>query len=339
MFSNVGYDFLFPKLHAIWAESLHDSGLSALVQHGGEQALNRRLQSLKIDPVQRSEVQRSLTVRFLENLKDISELLDEKTGLYYQSFVLRYYLENVKVLLHHHFFPETRSEIDYLLIHSDSLPKINLDAALNARNINQLVRSFPKTVFSDQLLKIIVELEDTENLFLAESRIEKLFFNEQRERAAELPRKIRTDSLQLVTEVIDFINLITVMRNAEIYRLDSATVGELLISGGKDLPVKKLEELSQLEQREKIAESLPGPMRRRLAEHFDKPLSYIETVLWRMIYKEAYKAFRDFDNPTRSVGVFPFLKYFELLNTGRLYEGFHFDVPSTELQLMMIGVS
>jgi hypothetical protein len=62
-----------------------------------------------------------------------------------------------------------------------------------------------------------------------------------------------------------------------------------------------------------------------------------ENALWNMHCRRARRCFADFDQPCRSIIAFPFLKRYEMLNIGRVFEGLHFGLEVSLIQGMMIG--
>ena len=54
--------------------------------------------------------------------------------------------------------------------------------------------------------------------------------------------------------------------------------------------------------------------------------------------KGAVEAFTNYNRPAGSVAVFPLIKYVEILNIGRVFEGLHFGLAPEAIQSMMIGL-
>ena len=61
-----------------------------------------------------------------------------------------------------------------------------------------------------------------------------------------------------------------------------------------------------------------------------------ENTLWKLLYKQTKKYFSDYDHMELSIVAFPFLRHFETLNIGRIYEGIRFGMRPQDVQEMLI---
>ena len=65
-FADLGHDFLFAKLHGMWAKSISGDRLMRLIEGGRRDALGRFLAELGIDINNRAEVQKRLTQHLID---------------------------------------------------------------------------------------------------------------------------------------------------------------------------------------------------------------------------------------------------------------------------------
>lgn len=336
--AGLSYDFIFPKLHGMWSRAVVGDTLHHLVQAARPDALERALAGLGVDVKNRSEFQKRLTEMHIDELARVARLLDRKTADFYDALIDRYYFENLKTILHYHHFPSQDVSIEYLLIQSDFFPALDLEQVTSARNVNQLVRALPDHPVMEHMLPLLVELDDTKDLFVAESRLDRYCYGYMCAAARRLPRATRELGRGFVAMETDIENLIMALRNAAVYQLDSEILKELWIEGGERIPSEALQALADSADEGIDPSVLPKPYVRIVEQVTDQELYVVENDLWNLLYASAYEVFSDFDRPSGAVVAFPYLKRFELLNIGRVYEGIHFGLAPDAMQSMMIGV-
>lgn len=335
--TGLSYDFIFPKLHGMWSRSVVGDTLQHLIQSGRAETLERALAGLDIDTSNRAEFQRRLTEAHIGELAHIARLVDERTAAFYDAFLDRYFFENLKTILHYHHFPDQEVAIDLLLIQSDSLPPIDIDRVTAAKNVNQLYNALPEHEVKGKLLRLLVELDDTKDLFLAESRLDRFYYEEFGAATRGLPQATRGRGKAFVGTEVDIENLIVAFRNAAVYRLGSEALKDLWIAGGDVLETATLQALAESADRDKGLALLPRTYARIVARVADQQLYVVENELWSYLHRIAYEAFSDFNRPHGAVVAFPYLKRFELLNIGRVFEGIHFGLAPDTMRRMMIG--
>jgi len=337
--SALGTDFLFAKLHGMWAKALAGDGLRRLAETGKIEALARALAPLGVDVGRRAEVQRSLTQYLIGELASVMRLTDAHTATFYERFIERYFFENLKTILHYHHFPDQEVGIESLLIDSPHLPQVDADALLAARNVNQFYRHFPEHAVKRELLPILVELADTRDLFVAECQLDQLYYDTFLRAAQRLTPSTRGFGIELLRTEIDLNNLIVAMRNAHIYEMPTETVVGLFIPGGLLLHAGMLERFAAAPDVEAALAVLPPVYARILAPLTGAELYLSENALVSSLYRKAQMMFRDYNKPAASVLAFPFLMRFEVLNAGRVFEGLRFGLATDEILSMMIGGS
>ncbi len=337
-FSDLSTDFLFPKLHGMWAHALAGERLLQLVRAGQREALARALAPWEIDLTQRAEVQKRLTQHLIDVLARVIRITDRRTSAFYAAFIDRYFFENLRTILHYHYFPERDVRIEFLLIDSPHLPQLDVDALLEARSVHRFFRALPPHETRDALLPILTELDDSQDLFVAEGRLDRLFYKSLTAHAAALPRASRATGQELVGMEIDIHNLVMILRNASLYRLPQESLMELVIPDGALLDDEALRALTATQQQRLQTGRLPPTYRKALAPLVERELYESENALANVLYAAARRAFSDFNAPGRAAPAFPYLKRYEALNVGRVFEGQHFALDPGEITSMLIGV-
>ncbi|MBN2449985.1 MAG: V-type ATPase subunit [Lentisphaeria bacterium] len=336
---NLGADFLFPKLHGMWSRALCGESLRRLVAAGSPEALGRALAAYGLDTSARADFQKRLHAHGIAELAAVQRLADPRSARFYGAFIERHFFENLKTILHHFVLPDGEVDIRFLLIESPELPPLDADRIEAARHINQLFRLLPPHPIREQLLPLLVELDETRDLLRAECRLDRLFYDRLAAAARGLPLPMRKAGCGLVRTEIDHVNLVMVLRNVSLYRLPEENLAELFIPGGLALPGPLLEGLAGARSRREVVAALPRALQALLGPLVEAPLYASENVLWDDLYRRALALFKDFEHPALSTVAFPFLKRSEVLNIGRVFEGFHFGLPAADILEMMIGAT
>ena len=337
-FSDLSHDFIFAKLHGVWAKAVAGSRLAALVDAQGESALARILADLGIDSADRASVQKALTGNLINVLAAIRRLLDRASGEFYGRLIDRFYIENLKTILHYRYFPEREVDLDFLLISSAHLPSLDVEALVKAPSVHRFYERLPQHDMRADLLPILVELDDTRDVFVAEGRIDRLHYARLLDHAGRLPVRVRRPANELLQMEIDISNLVMLLRSVSLYRLTVDVLADLLIPGGLHLPPKALKRLAETGERDEIVAALPAPYASLLKPLGSEELYVLENTLWNALFDRAHAMFRDYSRPAASVAAFPVLKTFETLNIGRVFEGFRFGLGTSAIRGMLIGV-
>ena len=331
---HVSYDFVFSKLHAQWSQAVAGERLEALLPGGDPQGLARFLESRGAGDGVKPEVQRNLTTEMVAALGRIMGLLEPAGAAFYRAFISRCYYDNLKAILHYRRQPDPEVSLAFLVIASPHLPHLQVEALVEAKTVNQFFRALPVTPSRLEILPTLVELEESGDVFLADTRLDHLFYRDLLAHAAALPA-----ATELVRREVDLFNVVMLLRNAEIYHLPEARIRELLVDGGLLLSAPWLGRLAALSDPGRITGALPAVYAGVLQPILSLALYRRENVLWEILYRNARQAFRDFTQPVATVAAFPFLKRTELQNLCRLYEGFRVGLEPAEIRAMMIGLA
>ena len=337
-YSDLSHDFIFAKLHGVWAKAVAGARLAALVDAQGESALGRILADMGIDSADRATVQKALTGNLINVLASVRRLLDSASGEFYGRLIDRFHVENLKTILHYRYFPEREVDLDFLLIGSEHLPPLNAEALVGAPSVHRFYEALPPHHMRADLLPILVELDDTHDIFVAEGRIDKLYYAELLSHAARLPMRVRSHASELLQMEIDISNLVILLRSVSLYRLTAEVLADLLIPGGLHLPLQAAGRLAEGKTREDIVAGLPAPYAALLEPLGLEELYTLENTLWNALFDRAYAMFKDYDRPAASVAAFPVLKRFEALNIDRAFEGFRFGLGTGVIRGMLIGI-
>ncbi|MFO7821502.1 MAG: V-type ATPase subunit [Lentisphaeria bacterium] len=335
--AGLSYDFVFPKLHGIWAESFSVERISHIAAGQDLNVLSRALTSLGIDIDDRREVQKALFSKLIEQLHQIQHLLDDPLADFYRGQIERFFFENLKTILHYRYHQGDDSTLNRVLITGDALPPLPLQQMLEARTIHQFYQLLPKHVAKEQILPVLVELDDTKDMLVAEGKLDRIFYESLAKTAGDLPRLVRGSAQELVSMEVDVLNIITCLRNIAVYKIPPAKLRPMLLDEGGTLDPPALTRLAAASDEEEVISKIPSFYRKALQNRESARLYVQENALWSLIYRRSQRCFRDFNRPALSVTAFPFLKRFEYLNLSRLFEGLYLQLSPKVIRSMIIG--
>ncbi len=90
---NTSDEFIFAKLHGMWANAAKDARLAQLANAGSVDEIIRLLAEYKLDASRRELFHRNLLQREIESLSAISAQLDKRTAEFYRAFIERAYFD------------------------------------------------------------------------------------------------------------------------------------------------------------------------------------------------------------------------------------------------------
>ncbi len=337
---HLSHDFLFSKVHGRWAASFRLEDIERLLRSGDLDGLRRALTDAGVATEQRAGVQRKLTERLIEEVGTVRDLAPPDGTKFFDRFVDKYFFENLKTILHYRYFPQQGKDIRLLLVESSYLPNMDAPLLLEARSVHEFYRHLPPHSLKNELLPLLVELDDTHDLFVTESRLNALYYRWLLESIPQgAGNTFKQTARELATTEIEIDNIVMALRNVAVYHLAPEQIEELAVPGGPELSVQDVRRLCESNDRHGAVEQLPPVYRRRLQPLVNDPVYRSENALWTMLYRKACDAFRDFNHPARSLAAFPYLKRTEALNLGRLFEGLYLQLSPAIIRTMLIGMT
>lgn len=335
-FDNLNADYLFPKLHLIWAQALHGERLAALISGGNREALERLFGSMGIDGSDRREVQRQLASATFRKIQPIAAGLPGGMLEYYRLFLARHFLDNVKTVLRHRQGTEglTATDLQALLLDVPGFPQVEADASgvLRLREGGLLPDAWRR-----EFKEVSETLLSTGDIFAAENRLDQFYWRQVLACLAGMPDELGDAVRGFVGQEADVRNVMMALRNLKLYRLPAETLRRSLLPGGRYLKAEGLDRLAAAISDEDLLARLPEPLARVVREALPRGLPEVENGLWEYLWRQACRMFRDYSQPELTVAVFPFMKWIEMQNLSRVHEGFYIGLPPEELKLLVVG--
>lgn len=334
--ANLSTDFVFAKLHGAWARSVAGAVLERLVGLGSAESVGRFLAPFGID-LRQGSVQRQLLRRHLAELAAARRLLGAPLVGFYTAFMERHFFEDLKTILHARLFPGQDGDVRDLVIAAPELPALDAEALCAARDAKALVARLPAHASRPALTAVLTELEATRDVLTAECRLDQLFFGALARAVEALPAAGQAIGRDLVGGEIDVVNLMMVLRNRQTYRLPPAAMERLFLPGGRHLPVSVCVRLGHCRDAGLAVAMLPRPLRAVVQPLQDAPLALSEGALWNALWRQAHERFANLDQALGTLIAFPYLKRFEVLNLGRVFEAARLGLGAGDIREMMIG--
>ncbi|MDT8391792.1 MAG: V-type ATPase subunit [Lentisphaeria bacterium] len=333
---NLGTDFLFSKLHGRYSTALVGPRITELIRGGSVQALGRALSGLGVSIQSRADVQKNLTLAVIREIGWLAGLVDEKTASYYRRLLDQYFLENLKTLLRFRYQRGAVEDLSFLLVQSDYLPDIPWDRMTQARTLHEFYSLIPDTGYRRDLLPILVEVDATRDIFVADAKIDCLYFDRLAVSADHLPRAERALAHELTGMEVDIRNILTAARNITVYHFSAEALGSLFLAGGRVVTKERAIDLAGLDTEDTFWTRLPKEYAAVVEPWLRGEPYQVENALWSALFRKADKSFKDFSRPALSAVAYPFLKRFEFLNIARLFEGLYLKLEPELIRSMMV---
>ena len=337
--TNASHDFIFAKLHGLWANAIHGDALEKLLKSGTPEALQRNLHDVGLDASRREEFHKNLLMREYNTLKSLSRLLDERTAGYYHALMSKGYFEDLKTILHYRFFPEHNVGIDEMLTGLPCSPVTDSKALMESKSMEEFLSKivYDFGMDEDSLSKIAYALEKGHDIMMAECALDQAHYDHVLGSSKEAPMDIWREASEITTIEIDIENICMLLRNIRTYHLGGKRMASFWLKGGLHLDAERLSELLSARDVKSAVAQLPAAFQRLLGPFTEAELYLCENALWNHLYDKAMRLFRDFDRPSLSIVAYPLLLRFETQNVSRIFEGVRFGIPARDMKDMMIG--
>ena len=335
----VNRDYLFARLHGMWADGVNGETRERIMQSPHLEALQYNLRPYGIDITHRESMHDSLAEREYNRLGLAWRALgDGGDGAYYRAFMGHLYFQNLGALLTLRFFPQDETR-DYYFASHRLLPAFEVETLLKIRDDSEFLAQVPlfDGMTREMLFEVSRGIEKHRSVLVLDAALDRLFYSNLLKAAAGASRDVSQGAVLLVSEEIDLENLSLLMRNAMTYHLEETLLEQLLLEGGGVLNGKTLHLLSGCKTLEALHSLLPEPYRRVTAPVVSKDIYLCENALWNHLYMEAMRLFRRSDSPSHTIAAFPYLNHFESMNIERIYEAVYFGMPSRDIRNMLIG--
>lgn len=337
---HLGIDYLYARVHGWWSHSAQGEVLDTLVRSATEENFFHQLQAHGVISVTDPErVLEQLILRQYERLGKLGEHLGGSWRKYMDALRRTLERENFKAILNYRFFPERESRLADSLVRfpSKTIRENDLMMLKDATTTEQFIRLLPETPDKEEYARITQALAKDKDIMRAECAVDNLSFRREMEAIRGLSGDMRKVLLDFQGRQADHMNIITLVRNANFYRLDAKGLSYAWMEGGKLLDRTFFDNLASASGYQAIIDALPVEYRSILtSDPENRGLGSLENRLHCQLAQEARKTFYDAVNPLRALSVYPLLLEQETVNLSRIYEGIRFSLPPRDIAAMMI---
>jgi len=330
-----GQEFAFANLHGRWSAFLRGDELRRIVQAASPDLLLRALGNRGIQIAALPEARRALIRHLGADLVRVMAMLDPAGTAFGEAFLRRFWHEDLKTILHARALGMKELPAEEILVELPMLPPLPVAALLAARNGEEFIKQLPSS--ERAVAAIVDELAANGNIPLADTAIDRRFYECLRQAAQACPPESQEFACQLVGFEIDSGNLVTLLRNRKTYQLPPEEVLALCLPGGPGSRRDVLAKLAVVRTPGEAAALVPNRMANCLRDRQLNELSRIESDLREALHRLARKGFGDYTRPACSGIAYPYLKWTEVQNMVRLCEGMRFGLLPAELSQLLIG--
>ena len=333
-----GRDFVFANLHGRWSGFLRGDELRRVVQSGSPDLLTRALASRGVRIAHLGEARNELVRHLGGELARVAGLLGGGLAAFYLAFLRRFWQEDLKTLLHARVTGERSAQVYALLVDLPMLPRLPVRQMLDAANDSDALARLEEVEGAGEAVgKIAAGLLANKDIPSADAALDRDFFSALRQAADRCPWSARPLVRELVGLEIDTVNLVTLLRNRRTYQLPKEDVLSLCVPEGPGTGGKVLGALAEAQSPTAMADLLPRHLATCLRGRSFEDVAAVEDRLRELLHARARAGFRDYERPLCSTVAYPYLKWTEVVNLGRVCEGMRFGMLPTELSPLLIG--
>ena len=335
----LGADFLFAHLHAWWSRSAQGARLDDLSRAATTENFLHLLQNMGIAVIDEADkVTAALLLRHYECLTQLERLCPAAARRYVlmQRMVLE--SDNLKALLNYRYFPERIGSYHDVLI---KFPRAvadydDVEGLLSAPSTSQFIGMLPLVVKVPEVIAIIEQLDRDRNIMAAECALDNLAYQAEQASAEALPAGMRRVARELLTYEIDIINVMTLLRNANFYRMGHEELNVAWMNGGSRITHGLWARLADEKDAARVFAQLPSEFANVMRQHAGEELNQLENRLRSQLMRKARRYFYDAGNPDLALPAYTWMLRFETVNLGRIFEGIRFSLPARAIREMLI---
>lgn len=329
------YGFINAKVRAMRSRLLHESMYRNLISAKDEKDFlnllsqtryKGQVENLHTQPTEMAEY--LLEKEEIEEFKEIEAYTKGHSKKFFKMLLSRYDAEQFKILLR--FWHAQKKEIDLSLFQFVAYP-ISPETVLEAKSMEEIVKSMDKTPFSPALTKAIPLYEEQKTLFPIELAIDRTLFESIWKTGDRLHRIDRPIVHRLVGLELDLKNLDWIFRYRTYYKIALAEIRDWLLPYGF---LFRPEQLVEWANSNRFSEAW------RIAFHLSdfsfeeestaSSLDALEHFLYRVLLEEARRAFRALPLSIGTLLGYFYERRIETRNLKMIFMAKRYQLPASE---------
>lgn len=246
-FSMWRYPSINAKIKGMYAQNLSSDDLNELIRQKDLKSavyfLKNELEILKNidDNSDRADVEKSLDLIFINDVRKIFRLLSNKGKEFFMQFILKYEIRCIKSVLKRIII---NSSLDNNLTNVDLWCKnifLNIKDITFVNTIEQFLEIISKRPYYKVIKNYLNEVDDIKNvsIFELESRLDKFYF----QTFYRYAKNQNTELASIVGTQIDLLNIIWIYRGKKYYNLSPEQLKMVMIDVSYKLSKKNIEKL------------------------------------------------------------------------------------------------
>ncbi len=284
------------------------------------------------DTVHRGDLNLSLARKIIEVTEKVAYFTSHKYKEFIKALLIRYEVEDLKLILRAISRSENVRSLDPLFIHSKKFSHLDYEQLLSIQSIEDMVSLLRGTIYEEAFRSITQEdLEVRE--FHAEMNLDFVYFKNLLKRSDELSAEDRKILKELIGINIDLINIQWLYRAHKYYRLSPEEVLNYTLPGGVKY---KFSQLKELAYDENPVEAVISSVKHNYPKIVVKKDIYVERRTYQYLYDLFKKTNRENKmNIAKLASVLHFLEY-EIRDIITIIEGIRYDVPVEDMKDFLI---
>lgn len=282
--------------------------------------------------------QKRLIFAHISQLRRISLFFREKERKLIEWHILRFALENLKVVLRGWLQKSKEEEISPLLAGDSFFSELLLKDLLSAPSARDFVERIPWKEFREGASRGLPLFSETGKPFFLESGMDCAYYKHMEEQAGRTLSKSHRSAIALILQEREMYNLLTFFRARFHYDLDARHFGPFLVPDDRVLAKGWMSLARKGQSLEEALTHLPRSMTGPWAPFLGKDLGELENLLWSNFYRKANHEFYFSFLNMGSILAFLYIKRIELANLMRVSEGIRYRLPAVQIQKELIPV-
>lgn len=290
------------------------------------------LDDVNVDDIHRGDLNLILSEKIVIIIEKLMHYTDSEYKDFMKALLMRYEVEDLKLILRGISRNEDLKSIKRLFIHSDKFSLLDFDKLVNVSSLEDMIGIVKDTPYQEAFRNITTEdLKIRE--FHAEMNLDFIYFRNLVKKASKLSKEDSEILKELIGTNIDLINLQWIYRAKKFYGLMPEEILNYTLPDGRKYNFKKLKELVYSDEpREAISNSV--------SKHYKDLLTEDDIYIERKIDQFLNDTFRKTDkynsmNIAKMIAVIHYLE-FEIRDIVTLIEAIRYEIKDENVKAFMI---
>ncbi len=332
------YDFINAKVHGMRGKLYENERLLELLEaHTLDDILNELYPDFKGEYLNHLLVEKQLVTNYIEGLFGIVRKLGEREAEFFNIFVERIYIENIKIILKFWHSQAEPEDLDNYLIEISGYPPLPTKRLLECNSIYEFVEKLPRSLedYKPYIRQKTDSYKKYKKTFYIEIAIDTCYFERLWNKLKVLNSHDRKIMREIIGTELDINILSWIFRYKNSYKLDWEDAKTLLYAKPYKLTYQDIQKIYASESLADMIKALPGVYRKSF-QKIPIDLNQFEAVLWNYLYRFANRQFYASAFDISVIGGFYVVKKIEMMNLIRIIEARRYGMPREQIRALLI---